>query len=183
MTNKEFSKYYGQTHEKRFNRTLNFMKDVVSKSDNILDLGPANPFSEMMIANGYQVQNTPAGLDLDLDYEIVKKAEYNVMTAFEFFEHLVSPFPLLRASRANKLVASVPVRLWFSKAYWNENDPYDRHFHEFEPRQFDMLLQKSGWEIKKSEKWTSYTSQIGIRPMLRRFTDRYYIVYCERIDL
>ncbi|HLF63260.1 MAG TPA: hypothetical protein VI603_05895, partial [Saprospiraceae bacterium] len=55
-----------------------------------------------------------------------------------------------------------------------------RHYHEFEPRQFDMLLNKAGWNIVASEKWTSYDNKIGLRPLLRRFTNRYYIVYCTR---
>ena len=103
-----------------------------------------------------------------------------MVTAFEIFEHMVSPFPLLRAISAKKLVASVPLKLWFTNAYWNNNDPFDKHYHEFEPKQFDLLLNKAGWRIIKSEKWVSKTSQIGVRPLLRRFVPRYYIVYCER---
>lgn len=180
MTTKEFSNTYRNSHQKRFEQTLDFMKDLLQPGDVILDLGPENPFSRIMSEQGYHVENTPAGLDLDLDFTIVTDSRYTVVTSFEVFEHMVSPFPLLKASKARKLIASVPLRLWFSAAYWNENDPFDRHYHEFEARQFDMLLEKAGWSIKKRAKWTSGSSLIGLRPLLRRITPRYYIVYCEK---
>ena len=114
------------------------------------------------------------------NYEVVKTTEYDVLSAFEILEHLVSPFPLLHEAKATKLIASIPLKLWFSDAYWNDDNPYARHYHEFEPKQFDMLLDKAGWEIKQSEKWISPSNKIGIRPFLRKITPRYYIVYCER---
>ncbi len=172
---------YGDVHNWRFKKTLEFMKDKVDVSEQILDLGPTNPLSELMIKHDYQVENTSLKIDLDLDFEIVKNESFKVITAFEILEHLVSPFPLLQQAKAKKLVASVPLRLWFADAYWSESDPFDRHYHEFEPRQFDMLLEKAGWEIKVSEKWISETKEgIGFRPLLRKFTPRYYIVYCEK---
>lgn len=181
MTGKGFSTTYSKTHDQRFQKTLRFMEGVISGSDKILDLGPENPFSKVMVEKGYHVENTPANTDLDLDFEMVKNSEFTVLTSFEVFEHMVSPFPLLKASGAKKLVASVPLKLWFANAYWNEKDPFDRHYHEFEPRQFDMLLEKAGWKVIKSEMWKSWSNSLGIRPLLRRFTYRYYIVYCERI--
>jgi len=72
------------------------------------------------------------------------------------------------------------LRLWFAKAYCNPTDPWDRHFHEFEDWQFDWLLERSGWRIVRTEKWVSYTSKLGVRPLLRRFTPRYYAVEAIR---
>ena len=80
----------------------------------------------------------------------------------------------------DKLIASVPLKLWFSNAYKNPNDKRDRHYHEFEDWQFDWLLEKSGWEIISRKKWTNPTKKIGLRPILRLFTPRYYIVYAKR---
>lgn len=176
----EFQGTYAKTHQIRFRKTLNFMKDHVALSDKILDLGPPNPLSDLLSNQGYNIHNTKENIDLDLDYEIVKDETYDIVTAFEILEHLVSPFPLLECMKAKKLFISVPLKLWFSNAYWSKNDPYDRHYHEFEPRQFDMLLNKAGWKIKQSEKWTSASGILGIRPLLRHFTPRYYFVYCER---
>jgi hypothetical protein len=74
------------------------------------------------------------------------------------------------------------MRLWYKRAYWNEKDPWDRHFHEFEDRQFDMLVEKAGWTIKERQKWISPSYKIGIRPLLRNITPRYYAVVAERRD-
>lgn len=171
---------YEETYpEKRFNKTLNFLKEVVPPPANVLDLGVRNPFSEIMLQNNYRVTNT-GGEDLDLVTDAVKNPEYDLVTAFEIFEHLLAPFNILRDIQAPKLVATVPLDLWFSKAYQNKNDERDRHYHEFEDWQFDWLLEKAGWNIIKKEKWTNPVNKIGIRPILRRITPRYYAVYAER---
>lgn len=172
---------YNNIHQKRFKKTIDFMADLNLKSANILNLGPNNPLSELMIKEGYKVTNTKPNQDLDLDFEIVKDKQFDAVVGFEIIEHLVSPFPLLNSIAANKLVISIPLSLWFAKAYWNENDPYDRHYHEFEPKQLEMLLNKANWKIIKDKKHISSSFAIGIRPFLRMITPRHYFVYCERI--
>ena len=92
----------------------------------------------------------------------------------------MSPYNILTKIKAKKLIASIPLRLWFAKAYRNNKDPRDCHYHEFEDWQFDWLLEKAGWEIKARKKWTNPTNKIGFRPILRWFTPRYYIVYAEK---
>jgi len=164
---------------KRYQRTLNFLKKHVATDEAILDLGVENPFSEIMKAEGYRVANT-GGEDLDLDISVVQSSKAGVVTAFEIFEHLVSPFHVLRHIKAGKLVASIPLRLWFSRAYRSKTDPWDRHFHEFEAWQFNWLLEKAGWKIVDSDTWNNPVKKIGIRPLLRLFTPRYYIVYAEK---
>ena len=166
---------------KRYKETLQFLKSVAPAPANILDLGVRNPFSEIMEENGYEVSNT-GGEDLDLNTQSVQKSSAEIVTAFEIFEHLVAPFNVLRDIKANKLIASVPLRLWFSPAYRSKTDPWDRHFHEFEAWQFDWLLEKAGWQIKKKHQWTNPVKKLGIRPLLRSFTPRYYIVYAERTN-
>ena len=42
------------------------------------------------------------------------------------------------------------------------------------------LLEKAGWKIKARHKWAHPVKKIGLRPLLRTFTPRYYIVYAER---
>lgn len=164
---------------KRFNKTLQFLKETVHPPVKVLDLGVKNPFSEIMEDNNYMVTNT-GGEDLDLITDAVKTNEFDVVTAFEIFEHLVAPYNILRDIKAQKLVATVPLRLWFSPAYQNQADPRDRHFHEFEDWQFDWLLEKAGWTIIKREKWTNPVNKIGIRPLLRKITPRYYAIFAER---
>lgn len=166
--------------DKRYQRTLDFMAKHLSKDAKILDLGTRNPFSERMEAEGYSVSNTQ-GEDLDIDFEKYLDTGAEVITSFEIFEHMLAPYNILRSLKTDKLIASIPLKLWFTDAYWNEKDDWDKHYHEFEPKQFDFLLEKAGWEIKDSEKWTSADwRHLGIRPLLRHITPRYYIVYCER---
>lgn len=172
--------YENNFPNKRYRHTIAFLQKHINTSESILDLGVENPFSEIMKSNGYLVNNT-GGEDLDVDFEKVSNSDAEVITAFEIFEHLVAPFNVLKEIKAKKLVASIPMRLWFSSAYRSKTDPWDRHYHEFEDWQFDWLLEKAGWTIKDSTKWTNPTKKIGIRPILRFFTPRYYMVYAERV--
>ncbi len=171
--------YENNFPNKRYKHTLEFLSKHISTSESILDLGVENPFSEIMKSKGYTVENTK-GEDLDVDFTSVAESNADVVTAFEIFEHLVAPYNVLKEIKAKKLVASIPMRLWFSSAYRSKSDPWDRHYHEFEDWQFDWLLEKAGWKIKDTAKWTNPTKKIGFRPLLRYFTNRYYIVYAER---
>lgn len=164
----------------RYAKTLSFVQKHLNSENKILDLGTDNPFSQLLRTEGFNVENTK-GEDLDIDFGVYTKTECDVVTAFEIFEHLLAPYNILRSIESNKLIASVPLKLWFASAYWNENDDWDKHYHEFEIKQFDFLLEKAGWKVKDSETWTSASwKKIGIRPLLRHFTPRYYIVYAER---
>ncbi len=172
--------YKGSFPHKRYQKTIEFLREYVPTPSKVLDLGVRNPFVTFMEKEGYVVTNT-SGKDLDFNTDEVKNNEVEVVTAFEILEHLIAPFNTLRDIKANKLVASVPLRLWFSSAYRSKTDSWDRHYHEFEDWQFDWLLEKAGWEIKAREKWTHPVKKIGLRPLLRLFTSRYYIIYAERV--
>ena len=170
---------YRITPKKRYSRTMDFLQSVLPAPATLLDLGVRNELSEIMESYGYKVINTE-GEDLDTDLDLVKNAEVDAVTAFEIFEHLVSPFNVIAAIPCNKLIATVPLNLWFARAYRSDTDPWDRHYHEFEDWQFDWVLEKAGWEIRKTEKWTSPVPTVGLRPLLRKFTPRYYAVYAEK---
>jgi len=156
---------YNQLPKKRYAHTLVFLQKHIPKESVILDLGVKNPFTEIMESNGYTVYNTE-GEDLDVLPEIVKKYKVDVVTAFEIFEHLLAPFNVLREIEATKIVTTIPLKLWFA--------------HEFEDWQYDWLLEKSGWEIQDTERWTSPIKKIGFRPILRKYTPRYYAVYATK---
>ena len=166
---------------KRYKKTFSFLTKYIQKNESILDLGVINPFSEIMQNVGYSVINT-SGEDLDENTNAIENSSTDVVTAFEIFEHLLSPYTVLKSIKAKKLVASVPLRLWFASAYKSKTDKRDRHYHEFEDWQFDWLLEKTGWKIIATEKWTNPTKKIGFRPLLRWFTPRYYIVYAEKVN-
>ena len=172
--------YENSYPNKRFKYTLKFLKNHIPPKSKILDLGVENPFSDLMKQEGFTVSNT-LGEDLDTDTSAISNSDAQVVTAFEIFEHLLSPFTVLKSIRTNKLVASIPLKLWFSSAYRSKTDMLDRHYHEFEDWQFNWLLEKAGWKIRARQKWTNPTKKIGIRPILRWFIPRYYIVYAERV--
>ena len=168
-------------HQKRYDKTLAFMEKHLEKGSSLLDLGTPNPFTPQLLNAGYEVTNT-AGENLDDDFAQYAKMTPDCVTAFEIFEHLFAPYNMLKEIKSKRLIASVPLKLWFAEAYWNPNDDWDKHYHEFEVKQFNLLLEKTGWRIKDSRLWTSPDpSKIGFRPLLRYFTPRYYIVYCERV--
>lgn len=158
---------------------MSFLQAHLPAPCNILDLGVNNPLSELMTQAGYQVLNT-RGEDLDNDLSSLINADVEAVTAFEILEHLLNPYTVLKNIKAQKLVLTVPLRLWFASAYKNPSDPRDRHFHEFETWQLDWLLEATGWKIKATKKWTHPVRKLGVRPLLRLFTPRYYAVYAER---
>ena len=170
---------YEKTYPKeRFEKTLNFLNKHLNKSEQILDLGVENPLSKLMKEQGFQVQNTK-GEDIDVNFDSLDNNNYEILTAFEIFEHLLNPFTVLQHCKADKVFISVPLR--FSPAYRSKTDMWDRHYHEFEDWQLDWLLEKAGFKIIDSIKWAHPVKKFGIRPILRKFTPRYYLVYAERI--
>ena len=171
--------YGKKSHQKRYKKTLSFLKKNIPEGSRILDLGVSNPLSKLMKKKGYKVKNTK-GEDLDEDQSALINSKAEVVTAFEIVEHLLSPYQLLKSIKSKKLVISVPMRLWFSSSYRSSIDPRDQHFHEFEDWQLDWLLEKTGWEIISREKWTNPAGIIGVRKILRYFIPRYYIVYAEK---
>lgn len=164
---------------RRYDRTLAFLQRAAPPPARVLDVGVDNPFSAEMRRTGYDVRNTPL-VDLDEQPEVAAGADADVVTAFEILEHLVNPLGVLRAVEAPRLVVTVPLSLWFAPAYRNPSDPWDRHFHEFEDWQFDWLLDKAGWTVVHAEKWKSPIGRLGLRPLLRAVTPRYYAVEAER---
>lgn len=165
---------------KRFKLTLEFLQKHIKTSETILDLGVENPFSKIMKEAGFSVKNT-SGEDLDMNQDALKNDKTDVVTAFEIFEHLLNPFTILKEIQSDKLLISIPMRLWFSPAYRSKTDMWDRHYHEFEDWQLDWLLEKTGWKITDRLQFTHPVKKFGLRPLLRYFTPRYYIVVAEKI--
>jgi hypothetical protein len=172
---------YEKTYpNRRFRITLEFLKKHIKTSETILDLGVPNPFSKIMTENDYVVKNTK-GEDLDNNQSELQNEEYSVFTAFEIFEHLLNPYTILENVKCDKILVSIPMRLWFSSAYRSKTDKWDRHYHEFEDWQLDWLLEKTGFKIIDSVKFSHPVKKIGFRPLLRFFTPRYYLVYAEKV--
>jgi hypothetical protein len=162
---------------RRYEKTVSFLQASLEPPSRIVDLGANNPFSDIMRSMGHEVSNTEGDLDLDVSSVQVSA---DVVTAFEILEHLVAPFNILKEIEAPRLFVTVPLALWFAPAYRHPTDPWDRHYHEFEEWQFDWLLEKSGWEIVRKERWKSTIGQLGVRPILRRIYPRYLAVEARR---
>ena len=176
-----FISMYEKTYpSKRFNITLDFLKKHIKTSETIFDLGVPNPFSKIMVDNGYAVINTK-GEDIDNNQSALQTENYDVFTGFEIFEHLLNPYTVLQNVKADKILISIPLRLWFSSAYRSKTDMWDRHYHEFEDWQLDWLLEKAGFKIVDRVKFTHPVKKLGFRPLLRWFTPRYYLVFAERV--
>jgi hypothetical protein len=82
------------------------------------------------------------------------------------FEHLLNPYTILENVNCDKLLISIPLRLWFSPAYRSKTDKWDRHYHEFEDWH-RLAFRKKQDGIKKSLR---IRKKIGFRPLLRYFT-------------
>lgn len=163
---------------RRIQATIQFLKKNITPPARILDLGVDNMLADIMRQEGFDVENTQ-GEDLDIDYQEITNKPVDLITSFEIFEHMVAPFNVLRAfPKGQKIICTVPLKVWFKKAHWHKTDPWDRHYHEFEPRQFDMLLEKAGWEIQDTELWKFPAGKVnGIRPLLRFLYPTYYAVF------
>ncbi len=172
-------------HRDRFARTLALLDATLPPPARLLDLGPDNALARDLRTAGYTVENTGT-VDLDevpeAAAELVDGAMPDALVAFEILEHLVNPLSVLRATPARRLFATVPMRLWFATAYRDATDPFDRHYHEFEPWQFDWLLEKAGFEVVRRAEWTSRRAglPLGLRPLLRTVTPRWYAVEARR---
>ena len=172
---------YKSLPKKRYKHTLNILREFVPQGATILDLGVENPFSTIMKQEGYTVLNT-AGQDLDFEAPTLQAFQADFTTALEILEHLINPLAVLQNIPTQKVLITVPLRLWFAKAYRNLSDPRDCHYHEFESWQLDFLLAKAGFRILYCKKWTHPVSKFGLRPFFRLFTPRYYAVVAERIS-
>ncbi len=168
--------------KRRFQKTLDFMAESTAPPAKILDLGTPNLLGNYLEGNGYEIHNT-VGKDFDFYPEEAGQENFDAVTAFEILEHLINPMGVLMAIKAPKLYASVPLDLWFSSAFKSKTDhPWSSHFHEFEDWQFDWLLEKAGWRVLRRRKWTNPSIVPGLRPALRLFTPRYYMIEAERIS-
>ena len=165
--------------ESRYVKTRELLKKYYFEGAKILDLG-ANNVMRSRLQNHFQTVIHGTG-NLDLNKEELNYNYEDIITSFEVFEHLYNLFPLLREIKKSGalLICSVPLRFPFSKQYWTD-DYHDRHYNEFEERQFFWILKEAGFEILEFEKWYWKFNFVGVRPFLRSFLSPSWVaVVCK----
>ena len=95
------------THKKRHFKTISFLKKHLNKNDLILDLGAKNELSGKISSLGYNITNT-RGENLDDDYLKYCNKKYDCISAFEIFEHILSPYNILK-NKMLKVVKTILV--------------------------------------------------------------------------
>ena len=164
--------------ESRHIITREYCKKFIPQGSTVLDLGYENKMT-LFLDNNYSVRNTE--WDLNVEPKRINKYDYDYLTAFEIFEHLLNTYSVLENVRPGTgLLCSVPLRVWYAKPYWLEDDRL-QHYHEFLPREFFKLLNKTGFEIKFSKKHC-IVKGFGIRQLITGLfrVKRYLFVYAVK---
>jgi hypothetical protein len=104
-----------------------------------------------MEENGYTVKNTK-GEDLDNNQTALKPKPILFYCVWNFWT-FTKPYTILENVNCDKLLISIPLRLWFSPAYRSKTDKWDRHYHEFEDWQLTGFL-KNRMENYYEKKFT-----------------------------
>lgn len=175
----------------RLRPSKNLLNKVYSETDGrkkyFVDLGNSNYLADIYIPDHtlYSSLQWPVA---DLNHlhkgyydklkQVVEKSF--CITSFEVFEHLYNLFPVLQVLRECDLplIASVPLRFPFSKQYWTD-DYFDRHYNEFEPKQFRWILKEARFKITHEEMWKLEFNMKGIRPFIKSFYPIWMAVICK----
>jgi len=166
---------------KRHQITLDLVHKIIPDDKIIFDLGQQNEMS-LLMAKDYQVINNTPKADFDKDQqEIIELSQMaNVCTSFEVFEHLLNPYAVLKSIVSPYMLCTVPLNTWFKKAHWDKTDRRDRHFHEFEQRQFLWLLEETGWDVISYGTFSA-SDKMGLMYFLRILYPNYLYVLAKRI--
>lgn len=166
--------------ESRYIITKEYCERYIPKNSIVLDLGYENSLTKYLESK-YRVKNTEWNLDKQ-PAKINNLWDYEYITSFEVFEHLLNPYSVLSAAMTGtKLLCSVPLRVFYSKPHWQDED-YKQHYHEFIPREFFKLLEKTGFEILFSKEHC-IVKNFGIRQLITALfrVKRYLFVVAEKM--
>ncbi len=164
----------------RMQMTLDLIKKYTAPNSKIYDFGHKSIMSEWMEKEGYTVVNNSTEVDLDFNQDEITKlsSEADLTTSFEVFEHLTNLFAVLMAIKSKKMLITVPAKVWFKSAYWGPND-FDHHYHEFEYKQIEKILNKTGWQVKEHGFW-KVSFGWGLYSLLRKIWPSYIWIYVEK---
>lgn len=160
----------------RAKKTAKFISATIGKRPlPILDIGERNLVGKYLKETlDIILENTNSDLDYTIEnYFILGKYQYNRVFCFEVIEHLLNPRYFMDnlhkvTTEDCQVFLSYPSR---PKFLWNPID----HFHEYDKKRFNFLLEATGWKIIRKGKirllhrWWFYLT--GFRPILRLYYD------------
>ena len=157
-----------QFYQSRKKKTLELMK--AANIEKAFDLGDDSPMRKYLQENGFHLSNLPGGKDLNkVNFSSNWQWENfstSTFTAFEVLERIFSPYHLLISAQPEKIICTVPLKIPFVPIHWS-SDKRDRHYHEFEEKQFIWMLEEAGYQVVKKERWYYTGLPVGIRTILR----------------
>lgn len=164
-----------QFYLSRRNRTLCLVQQNVNGLKIIYDMGDVSPM-RYELERDYFVKTLPYKDYNDLNMDSFRN---EVFVSFKVFEHIFSPYHFLKATQPLLLICTVPLKIPFVPIHWSK-DKRDRHYHEFEEKQFLWMLEEAGYEIIYKKKWWYNRLPIGIRTLLRYIFPSWLAVVARR---
>uniref|UniRef100_A0A6H2A448 Putative methyltransferase n=1 Tax=viral metagenome TaxID=1070528 RepID=A0A6H2A448_9ZZZZ len=140
----------------------------------ILEIGERNPFTKFLENSFRSPIDNSSG---DLNYELITpKDKYHCIICSHVIEHIPNVLTFLN-NMVNKLdkhgtiCITYPVRL----------KKTTHHYHEIPIEDMLLLLNEVGLRIVKQEiQRANFGKKIGIRPLLRFWTDKNYLLMCKK---
>jgi len=162
-------------------RKLNYFRNLINQNQLILDVGARNPLTEALeLEHKVSIDNTSG--DLDIDFNIPGK-DYDVIIYSHTIEHQFNPlYTLLELKKIlndnGVLYVLMPER---GKLLWTKG-----HYHEIDDYRFNLLIERSGFEIIKKTRekaWRHWTEYIkGIRPFYRLIREHDVIYALKKVN-
>lgn len=158
--------------ECRFKITKNFINRTINVTcGNVLDIGDENPFGKNLASHfGLNYNHTVCDLDRTVKTS-TNIGKYDIVFCFEILEHLINPglaLQYIKKSLKTGGLLYISVPRTPQCLGWNP-----AHFHEFDRKRFEFLLDKYDLSYKDHEKHTLWHSPKwylhGIRPFLFRW--------------
>lgn len=168
---------YDSQNQRRYKYVKRFL-DKFQPKGKLLDIGGANVLG-MKLARDFNLEYETT--NEDLDYTVDANGKYDTIFIFEVLEHLMNPLLCLNnvkkyCKENTQIFISVPRQ---QHLFWNQY-----HFHEFDKKRFEYLIEKAGLKIIGSSSfiarfdWLFYIT--GIRPILRLlfFKPKHFLHKC-----
>ena len=140
-----------------------------------LDIGTPNEFGQALGL----LHNT---LETDFNFALIAPSfDYDLIGAFEVFEHVMNPLNL--AIECRELLADNGVLYISTPRPWFGFLQGKHHFTEYKPDRFIQMLTFAGFKVTRTRKimfWDWSFIFWGIRPAIRTLTNRTILYECVK---